>query len=73
MIKIKDQKRELIQTITGGSLNRRLIQVFKREYEEGMFTFDIYLDGKVHSPANGQSILSHCLSLTERAVIAGEI
>lgn len=69
----KKQKREVIQKIAGGSFGKNVIEVVRREYEEGLFTYDILVNGRLHSPANGASILEEMLRRTQVAVLAGEV
>lgn len=69
----KKQVHKVVRTIAGGSFGKRVIQVVRREYEVGNWTNDILVDGKVFSPANGDSILEEMLNRVQRAVLAGSI
>lgn len=70
-IKPEFQQRIITQAITGGALGANVIQVVKRNYEEGLWTNDILINGKLHSPANGDSILQEMLTRTQKYVLEG--
>lgn len=73
MIPLEKQVRKVVRTITGGSFGNRKIEVVRREYEEGNFTNDIMIDGKLHSPAVGDKILEEMLQRTQSAVLRGDL
>jgi hypothetical protein len=62
MIDPQKQVRKKVRTIV---CNGMVITVVRREFEVGRFCNDILIDGHMHSPANGDSILEEMLVRTQ--------
>lgn len=68
MAKMIDPKKQVRKTVRTIVCNEMVITVVRREFEVGRFCNDILIDGHMHSPANGDSILEEMLVRTQNYV-----